>query len=144
MKSWERVFNVPDLHSVFLMQKEHSTRPDEGSTVWDAHEINVKTSAFVTTNIDAPKSVWQTVEPLVWSIGCFALAGLVIWLIIWAFGMLNDGKSHHVMMKVGVLVLPFWLLWVGGRIFLDFSNSFWINKSSAYIFQIVIILNKRM
>lgn len=124
MKSWERVFNVPDLHSVFLMQKEHSTRPDEGSTVWNAHEINVKASAFVTSNIDAPKSVWQIVEPLVWSIGCFALAGLVTWLIVWAFGTLNDGKSHHVRIKVGVFVLPFWLLWLGFKNLFRFFKQF--------------------
>lgn len=124
MKNWERVFNVPDLHHMFVMPKDGPTWLEEGSTIWDAHEINSNPSVFVTTNIKVPKSVWQIAQPLVWSIGCFALAGLVTWLIIWAFGTFNDGKSHHVTVRVGVFILPFWLLWEGLKNLVRFFKQF--------------------
>lgn len=63
---------------------------------------------------------------MIFAIGCFALAGLVVWLIVLGFKMLNDGQSHHVRVKAVIFILPLMLVWEGLKFIVQFIKQFFI------------------
>lgn len=128
MREWSRVRNVPDLASVFFKKRASSRGFSEGSTIIDSHIVStVPTVTYHTTpNVNKGKSFLQIILPLLIAIGCFALAALVIWLLVLLFNwFLNDGKSHSVMIRAGIFIVPILLIWEGLKNLVSFFVQFW-------------------
>lgn len=124
MKQWEHAYNVPDLRNVFLSKKNVVKQHLTTAKISVPPTSDAQNMASVTVNIKPSKTFFDIIKPLLFAIGCFLLAGLVVWLIIWAFGTLNDGKSHHVNVRVGVFLLPLWLIWEGFKNLVRFFKQF--------------------
>ena len=126
MKQWEYAYNVPDLSTIFPKRK---TADEQYLTNAKMPEMSLKPSgsqsvATVTVNIKPSRTLFDVIKPLLFAIGCFALAGIVVWLIIQGFEMLNDGQSHHVRVKVAIFILPLMLVWEGLKFVAQFIKQF--------------------
>ena len=126
MKQWEHAYNVPDLSTVFPSKK----------VVYEQHLTNDKISemrpkpsdaqsmATATVNIKPSRTLLDIIKPLLFAIGCFVLAGLVVWLIVLGFKMLSDGENHYVRVKVAIFILPLMLVWEGLKFIVQFIKQF--------------------
>lgn len=126
MKQWERAYNVPDLSAVFPPRR---TVDEQHLTNAKMQDMSIKPSgsqsmATVTVNINPSKTLFDVIKPLLFAIGCFALAGLVVWLLVLGFQALNDGKTHHVRVKVAIFILPLMLVWKGLKYIAQFIKQF--------------------
>lgn len=127
MREWRRVRDVPGLASVFTEKRASSRKFSEASTIIDAHLVSAAPTVtyHTTTNVNKRKSFFQIILPLLSAIGCFALAALVIWLLVLFFNWVyNDGKSHSGSIKAGVIILPLLLIWEGMKNLVRFFMQF--------------------
>ena len=112
MKDWAHAYDVRDLDTVFGVKSNARVNPDS-STIWSPHITSPSVIPSASSNIKTSKSFIDVITPLLYAIGCFILAALIVFFIIWAFQAFDDGKSHRVSVKVGVFIAPIMLVWKG-------------------------------
>lgn len=126
MKDWTRVRNVAELIPIFARRNSLHQNVMENSNMGSNAFIVSSERCVMSSKIKKERSLYEIFKPLLWSIGCFILAGLVIWLIILMFEWLGDGKSHHVRVRVGLFIAPIMLIWEGLKLLTQFVKQFFV------------------
>ena len=121
MRDWKMVSDIPKLSVLFpkqQMSQDNSyqasySQPGVSDSVTNE---NVEYTSSIAT--PQPMSFWKKTMALWFALGCFALAALLFWLLVYVF---SDGKNHII--RVKTVFLPILLVIYGFKFVIDFIKD---------------------
>lgn len=121
MRDWERVANVSELSALF--PKQQMAQSNSHQATYSQPKVSdsvANESVEYVSTVATPQSVsfWKKTMALWFALGCFALAALSFWLLVYIF---SDGKSHAI--RVKTVFLPILLIIYGFKFVIEFIKD---------------------